>query len=175
VALELTVCLCLGASLPLKYFFSGFKKCRWSLGAKEVCFTQPWHSIMFRLGQVLPIVRGAGVYQPVMDQILEELNRGCWLHIYPEGKVNMDKSFLRLKWGVGRLITDAAVTPIVLPFYHHGLDTILANYPPYVPQTKKRITVVWGEPLYLDAFLTDLRAQKKSAVSVQSSLLQSSS
>lgn len=162
--------LTFGASLPLKYFFSGFNKCRWTLGAKEICFSQPWHSIMFRLGQVLPIVRGAGVYQPVMDQILEELNRGCWLHIYPEGKVNMDKSFLRLKWGVGRLIADAAVTPIVLPFYHHGLDTILANYPPYVPQTKKRITVVWGEPLYLDAFLSQLRAQKKSAEEIRQAI-----
>jgi len=25
-----------------------------------------------------------------------------------------------LKWGVGRLISDAIETPIVLPFYHHG-------------------------------------------------------
>jgi len=72
------------------------------------------------MGQVLPIVRGAGIYQPIMNQILDELNRGAWLHIFPEGKINMHKEQLRLKWGVGRLISDAIETPIVLPFYHHG-------------------------------------------------------
>ena len=160
----------IGASIPISYFFSGFKKFRWTLGAKEVCFSQPWHSIFFRMGQVLPIVRGAGIYQPVMNQILEEINRGCWLHIFPEGKVNMDKTFLRLKWGVGRLIAEAINTPVVLPFYHHGFDTILENYPPYVPKTKKKTTIVWGEPLYLDDFVRDLKAAKKSEEEIRKAI-----
>lgn len=72
------------------------------------------------MGKVVPIVRGDGVYQPVMNQMVDELNRGSWLHIFPEGGINMEKKKLRLKWGVGRLVADTDVTPIVVPFYHHG-------------------------------------------------------
>ena len=93
---------------------------RWSLAAKEVCFSRPSHSLISRLGKVLPIVRGDGIYQPIMNQVLDELAKGDWLHIFPEGKVNEKKEFIRLKWGVGRLIADSKVTPIVLPFIHHG-------------------------------------------------------
>jgi hypothetical protein len=30
---------------------------------QQVCFNQPLHSLFFRLGQVLPVVRGGGIYQ----------------------------------------------------------------------------------------------------------------
>ena len=99
-----------------------------------------------------------------MNQILDEINNGCWLHIFPEGKVNMEKSFLRLKWGVGRLIADAIETPIVLPFYHHGMDSILENYPPYYPRINKTVTIVYGEPLYFDEMVYQLKQNKKSPV-----------
>ena len=119
--------LIFGASMPISYFLTDLKKFRWTLGAKEICFSRPWHSLFFRMGQVLPIVRGGGIYQPIMNEILCELNKGAWLHIFPEGKINMEKEQLRLKWGVGRLISDAVETPIVLPFYHHGSQEICLN------------------------------------------------
>jgi monolysocardiolipin acyltransferase len=56
-----------------------------------------------------------------MNEVLDRLNSGSWLHIFPEGKVNMEKELMRLKWGVGRLIADATKTPIVLPFMHYGI------------------------------------------------------
>lgn len=118
----------LGAILPLSVFLSPEKPTlRWSLAAREICFSRPLHSLMFRLGKVLPIVRGEGVYQPIMNQILDELNKGDWLHIFPEGKVNETKEYIRLKWGIGRLVADAKNTPIVLPFYHYGIYFLKIN------------------------------------------------
>lgn len=154
-----------GASLPMKYFFRN--KFRWSLAAKEICFTQPIYSLFFRMGQVLPIIRGNGIYQPIMNQILDELRKGSWLHIFPEGKVNMEKENLRLKWGIGRLIADCDVTPVVLPFYHHGMDDILANYPPYIPKTKQKTTILFGEPIYFDDLVKEMKYKQKTAEEIR--------
>lgn len=58
---------------------------RWSLGAREVCHSNPLHALFFRLGNVLPIDRGQGIYQPIMNEMVDKLNEGMWLHIFPEG------------------------------------------------------------------------------------------
>jgi monolysocardiolipin acyltransferase len=47
------------------------------------------------------------------------------------GKVNEEKSEMRLKWGVGRMICEAKVAPVVIPIYHQGMDSILPNRTPY--------------------------------------------
>ncbi|CAF0800627.1 unnamed protein product [Brachionus calyciflorus] len=157
-----------GAILPFSTYLSPQKPhLRWSLAAREVCFSKPWHSLLFRLGKVLPIDRGHGVYQPVMNQILEELEKGDWLHIFPEGKVNETKEHIRLKWGVGRLVADSKVTPIVLPFYHYGLDDILPNRKPYVPQIGQKATIVFGKPIYFDDMLKELREKKLSSIEIR--------
>jgi monolysocardiolipin acyltransferase len=49
--------------LPLFVFAQGN---RWTLCAKEVCFTNELLRQFFANGKTLPIVRGGGVEQPVM-------------------------------------------------------------------------------------------------------------
>ena len=92
-----------------------------------------------------------------MDFILDRLNEGRWIHIYPEGKVNTNpKIDLRLKWGVGRLISDCKVLPIVIPIYHLGLDSILPNVTPYIPRIGQKVTIVVGEPIDFNPVMREL-------------------
>lgn len=152
-----------GSIFPLSWFANTTsRRFKWTLGAREVCFSQPSHSLFFRLGRVLPIVRGEGVYQSTMNEVLKELDKGDWLHIYPEGKINLEKEFIRLKWGVARLIADAQVTPIVLPYWHYGMEHILPNTPPYKPRINKKVTIVVGKPMYFDDMVQRLKAEKKN-------------
>jgi monolysocardiolipin acyltransferase len=44
------------------------------------------------------------------------------------------------------------------------METILPNYPPYVPQTNKKITIVFGEPIYFEDLVKELKEQNKTAV-----------
>uniref|UniRef100_T1IJL0 Tafazzin family protein n=1 Tax=Strigamia maritima TaxID=126957 RepID=T1IJL0_STRMM len=149
--------------LEFRHFFTP-KKIRWSLAATDICFTNELHALFFSLGRTVPIVRGNGVYQKAMDFVLERLNKGEWVHIFPEGKVNMSKECLRIKWGVGRLIAESKICPVVIPLFHLGMDEVLPNTPPYYPKTNKKITVVVGEPIALEETIRELREANKNAV-----------
>ncbi|CAG8628222.1 8917_t:CDS:2, partial [Acaulospora morrowiae] len=113
-------------SLPLRVF-SSRDRLRWALGAQEICFTTPFLSGFFALGQVVPIVRGAGVFQPAMNFAIDRLNEGKWVHIFPEGRVNSETDLLRFKWGVGRLMMESTNSPIVVPLCLKGLPYSLVQ------------------------------------------------
>lgn len=148
--------------LDLRHYKSS--RMRWSLGAHDICFRNGLHAFFFSIGRTVPVIRGHGVYQKAMDFVLDRLNSGEWVHIFPEGKVNMSKNYMRFKWGIGRLITDAKECPTVIPIYHIGMDEVLPNGSPYIPKIGKRVTVVIGKELELDSIVEDLNATKKPAM-----------
>jgi len=78
----------------------------------------------FRAGQVLPTDRGRGVFQPALDAALDRLAAGDWVHLFPEGYVNMSRRALcrRFKWGIGRLLLEAEphARPVVCPIWIEG-------------------------------------------------------
>lgn len=105
-----------------------------------------------------------------MDFCIERLALGEWVHVFPEGKVNMLKEEMRLKWGVGRLILESPVTPIVIPICHLGMDEVLPNEPPYVLKVGKRVTMHYGEPIDFSGLLDELRESKASEMEARKAI-----
>lgn len=91
---------------------------------------------------------------------IEKLGLGEWVHIFPEGKVNMTKDFLRFKWGIGRILYETPVIPIILPIWHIGMDQILPNEPPYYLRFGKKVTYNFGAPIILNELIESLRSRK---------------
>jgi hypothetical protein len=79
-----------------------------------------------------------------MCLIVESLERH-YVHVFPEGGVNVTHDWMRLKWGVARIVMDAKVPPLVIPIWHEGLEDVLPNRSPYIPKIGKKVTVVIGD------------------------------
>ena len=77
---------------------------------------------------------------------------------------------MRLKWGVGRLIAEARIPPLVLPFWHEGLSDVLPVGKPYIPQIGKRVTVVIGDVIDTKQVLETLRVEHPTAEGLRKAL-----
>jgi len=101
-------------------------------------------------------------FQKAIEFCLEQLHKGQWVHVFPEGRVNMTKEFLRLKWGIGRLIYESPVMPIIVPMWHIGMDNILPNEPPYYLRVRNKVTINFGKPIDFGNILDQLRSNNVS-------------
>ncbi|KAJ1666141.1 Lyso-phosphatidylcholine acyltransferase [Coemansia sp. RSA 1813] len=98
---------------------------RWTLGARELLYMNPFVNGFFALGQTIPTVRGDGIYQLAVEIGLKKLGENKWVHVFPEARVNQESELLRFKWGVSRMIMESERTPIVIPMYLSGMSKVL--------------------------------------------------
>jgi monolysocardiolipin acyltransferase len=152
------------------------RRMRWGICTEEICFANPGLGSFFAAGKALPIQRGGSIHQKGLATLLDKLNRGDWVHVFPEGRVWQEGGTpLRdaegrwcsgsgrcslphvkvgpMKWGIGKLIANAEKTPIVLPYFHMGMNDVMpqdANNQLFGPPqffVNTRITVKFGEPV----------------------------
>ncbi|UZJ54190.1 hypothetical protein CBS101457_003510 [Exobasidium rhododendri] len=142
-------------SLP-KDLFRQTSTTRWTLGATDILFTNSLFSYLFSKGQVLPTDRGRGVFQPSLDRGIDLLEKGHWVHIFPEGYVNLSRKahLRRFKWGVGRMLTEASrepsARPVIVPMWITGLDSMMPeprSYPRWFPRPGANVTITFGDAI----------------------------
>lgn len=109
-------------------------------------------SAFFNKGQTLETFRGRGIFQPAIDTAIAKLGETRWVHLFPEGAVNLTQStrMRRFKWGVARLILEAPKTPVVVPLWLTGFDQVMPEHrraPRFLPRLGAEITVSFGEPI----------------------------
>ena len=146
------------------------RRMRWGASASEVIFINRPLETFWKLGKVIPIVRGWGVDQPAMKFLQERLERGGWVNMFPEGKVVGGDTVGACRWGVGRLVWNCSVCPTLLPVIHIGMDRVPPNpstdqeTQSYLIRPGNLVTVNVGRPVHLEDLLTDLREKGADAV-----------
>ncbi|KAG8218352.1 acyltransferase-domain-containing protein, partial [Butyriboletus roseoflavus] len=155
--------------------FTNSRTIRWVLGASDIMFTNP--SVergllpFFRKGQVIETFRGNGIWQPALDVAIEKLNQGHWLHMFGEGKVHQPILYPlndgiahlpRFKWGLGRIIMETNVPPLVIPMWLTGFDKLVPEHRPfphkYLPKMGIQLGVIYGDPIPPDKIIAALNA-----------------
>ncbi|KIJ19895.1 hypothetical protein PAXINDRAFT_174464 [Paxillus involutus ATCC 200175] len=145
--------------LPTKNYTNS-RTMRWVLGASDIMFTNPLFSAFFRKGQVIETFRGNGIWQPAVDSAIQLLNQGHWLHMFGEGAVHQPAEYPqtngvthlpRFKWGVGRIVMETNVPPIIIPMWLTGFDKLMPEHRPFpykfIPKMGIELGVTFGDPI----------------------------
>lgn len=160
-------------------------KHRWGVCKQQICFRNEFVASFTSAGKVLPIEVGRGLEQAPFKAVGRRLADGDWVHIYPEACCNQsghlgceraeqDKARIgRLKWGVGKLVGKLPVAPVIIPYYHVGMEQVKPQDgtkakalvdPWYVfGRTGKRIRVLVGEPVYVQDLLDEFQHVRRVA------------
>ncbi|HCH65286.1 MAG: hypothetical protein CL927_08985 [Deltaproteobacteria bacterium] len=131
---------------------------RWIAADAINFFGSPWKARLFNAGKAVPIVRGAGIDQPGMTFLVERLQAGDWVHIFPEGGRSREpEGRLRrpLKAGLAELVQRSK--PLLLGFHHRGMHAV-APIGSWVPRIGQRVRVRFGEPKDSTSLASDPRA-----------------
>lgn len=148
---------------------------RWSVCSEELCFFNPFVGAFMGAGRVLPVKRGGSVFQKCLVGFQEAVDRGEWAHIFPEGRCWQEggsplrdetgrwcsdtgrcgTSFSKLgpiKWGIAKVIANSEKPPLVVPFYHLGMEDIMPqdeknDIRRSVPYAGAKVTMKVGQPI----------------------------
>eukprot|EP00871_Galdieria_phlegrea_P004234 jgi/Galph1/4811/GphlegSOOS_G3471.1 len=151
----------ISALIPFRDLFNP-RLVRWGFCAVDMCFTNPVFARFFNNGKVLPIRRGCGLQQKEIYRAIGMLQRGDWVHVFPEGKV-CQRGIGLIRRGVGKMIAVATerlgFTPLILPIYHEGMENVMPQSRETnelwskLPSCGKDIYIMVGDPVGVDDIL----------------------
>ena len=98
----------------------------------------------------------------MMDDVIGKLSEGDWVHMFPEGTRSQDGAIQPMKLGVGRMVTDASVTPLVVPFVHHGMENILRRGEWVPVNVGQNLGIIVGDALDFQPLIDEYRASGRS-------------
>ena len=133
----------------------------WSIAGHNILFVKKFHNWFFQQGRASPIMRGQGIHQPGFEFLLDRLKkeRGFFMNIYAEGKVNMFRDDIPLKWGLAKFLQDEVTmksqldenslekyrAPTTRIIWHEGMCDFMSPFRqddkkfPYFPDISKHI------------------------------------
>lgn len=164
--------------LPLKYNFMP-EKLRWNICTQEMCFFNGIVSSIFGACNSLPIRRGIGINQKLFFDFSRHIAIGDWIHLFPEAgcyqlhtlggrfyfKPHEVREKGRLKWGVGKLIAHSPQKPIVIPWHHTGMESVLRqdritnDVIDMLPRTGNYVTVRFGPEIDFSDLIEEYEAK----------------
>jgi monolysocardiolipin acyltransferase len=89
-----------------------------------------------------------------MNQAVTLLNEphNAWIHIFPEARVyqapNLPMRYFKI--GVSKLLLEPEKTPIVIPMFHSGMETVMREEqipPQFIPSIDKNLRIRFGDPI----------------------------
>jgi len=97
----------------------------------------------------IPFTRGKGFNQPGVQTVIDRLQGGGCVHIYPEGTRTRSGDLGSGKAGVGKIVYAARCK--VVPCYHHGLDQVLPIGVKF-PRPFHKVIISVGKPVDFSAY-----------------------
>jgi len=100
------------------------------------------------------------------------------VHLYGEGKVNQPDTYVkndeghiclpRFKWGVGRILMEAKLPPVIIPMWITGFDQLMPEGRPfpynYLPRFGAHLGVTFGNPIAENELLEALRSKSSQCI-----------
>lgn len=160
----------LAAILPPKSI-ADLEGLRWTLCATDRCFRSRFWAHVFPHVKCIPLVRGAGIDQPLMDLAVELLSHGEWINMFPEGTRSQDGTVKTFRAGIGRLVADASPSPYIVPIAHRGMEKVLP-LGSWVPRFRNRIDIAVGEPMIFDGMIAEYRQAGRPESELQAAIAQ---
>merc|ERR1712018_354154 len=160
-------------------YSNGTTRLPWNIVAHNVLFTTPFKNWWFTHGRAVPIIRGKGTDQlgiKFLEQ-RQQNEKGFFMNVYTEGKVNMFLEKLDLKWGGAKFVlnaikpeafaTEQTASLHARVYYHFGAEKIISPFrrptkPYYLPDFTRRhpVLIAVGKPMDFNLLIRTMRKRR---------------